>query len=141
MNKMGFGFMRFPKKDPDVEDSYDFEVGKAMADAFLAAGGRVFDSAYTYLNGWSEKALKECVTSRHPREAYLISTKMPGYQCKSYEDCQKYFDESLERCGVDYFDIYLLHWLNKSSYMPVWSMPQVPGPFVSWLQIRASALQ
>ena len=38
MNKMGFGFMRFPKTDPDVEDSYDFEVGKAMADAFLAEG-------------------------------------------------------------------------------------------------------
>ncbi len=27
-----------------------------------------------------------------------------------------YFTEQLERCGVEYFDVYLLHWLNRENY-------------------------
>lgn len=35
---------------------------------------------------------------------------------RSAQDCQRYFDEQRERCGVDYFDVYLLHWLNQKNY-------------------------
>lgn len=35
---------------------------------------------------------------------------------KSYNECQTYFNEQLRRCGVDYFDVFLLHWLNEKNY-------------------------
>lgn len=41
-----------------------------MVDTFLEQGFNYFDIAHGYLNGKSELALKECLTSRHKREEY-----------------------------------------------------------------------
>lgn len=41
-----------------------------MVDTFLEQGFNYFDTAHGYLNGKSELALKECLTSRHKREEY-----------------------------------------------------------------------
>ncbi len=116
MNKMGFGFLRLPVTDPKVPDSYDLNLLNRMVDYFLEHGGRYFDTAYTYLNGKSEWALRECLVKRHPRESFLLADKLPGYLMTSHEDCRKYFEEQLERCQVSYFDVYLLHWLNSKNY-------------------------
>lgn len=112
MNKLGFGFLRLPKK----EDSYDWELLNAMTDWFMEQGGSYFDTCYTYLNGQSEEAIHRCVVSRKPRESFQLANKIPGYLCKSYSDCQKFFDEECRRCGVDYFDVLMLHWLNGENY-------------------------
>lgn len=40
----------------------------------------------------------------------------PSWKVTSFEDRQRYFLEQCERCGVDYFDVYLLHWLNQENY-------------------------
>ncbi len=111
-NKLGFGFLRLPK---DAE-GYDWDAVRQMVDIFLARGGTYFDTCYTYLDGQSEEGIRRCLAERHPRERFQLAEKLPGYLCKSYEDARKFFDEELKRCGVAYFDVYMLHWLNARHY-------------------------
>ena len=113
MNKLGFGFLRLPMLEKDGE--IDLERLNEMVDVYLQHGKKYFDTAYTYLNGKSEWAIRESVVKRHSREEFLLADKLPGYQMKSYEDCRRCFEVQLERCGVDYFDVYLLHWLNGAN--------------------------
>ena len=112
MNKLGFGFLRLPSR----ESSYDWEQINDMVDRFLALGGRYFDTCYTYLDGQSEEAIRRCLVARKPRESFELAEKLPGYLCRSYEDCGRFFNEELTRCGVDFFDVFMLHWLNGNNY-------------------------
>ncbi len=112
MNKLGFGFLRLPKSG----ETFDWPLLEQMVDAFLAGGGTYFDTAYTYLDGMSEEGLRRCVVQRYPRERFQIADKLPGYLVKKPEDMQQMFEEQLCRCGVDYFDVYMLHWLNRKNY-------------------------
>ena len=116
MNKLGFGFLRLPLKEGGTPEEYDWASISKMVDAYLALGGRVFDTCYTYLDGHSEEAVRRCVAERIPRNRYILVEKLPGYYCKTYEDCERYFNEELERCGVDRFDIFMIHWLNPENY-------------------------
>ena len=52
----GFGFMRLPMKDGEI----DLTETSKMVDAFLDAGFNYFDTAHGYLQGKSETALKAC---------------------------------------------------------------------------------
>ena len=70
--KFGFGCMRLPMKDGEV-DTAEFS---SMVDAFLEAGFHYFDTARGYLDGRSERALRKCLTSRYPREAYILTDKL-----------------------------------------------------------------
>ena len=116
MNKTGFGFLRLPRVDSSDETCIDYEVLNPMVDCFLKQGGNYFDTAYTYLDGISEEALRKAVVERYPRNAFRIADKLPGWKVKSHDECDLYFDEQLARCGVDYFDVYLIHWLNQLNY-------------------------
>ena len=108
IKKLGFGAMRFPKKD----DRPDIELIKKMVDRFLEAGFTYFDTAWAYPD--SEKALKEALVDRYPREKYLLATKMaPWSGCKTKEEAYAQFDSSLEATGAGYFDFYLLHNLGE----------------------------
>lgn len=112
MNKLGFGFLRLPFAGEEI----DYALLNQMVDLFLEKGGRYFDTAYTYLDGKSEIAIKKAVVDRHDRDNFILADKLPGYLIKSYEECYRYFDEQLKRCGVTYFDVYMLHWLNAKNY-------------------------
>ena len=114
MNKTGFGFLRPPWLGPAEEKQIDYTKLNRIVDRFLELGGTVFDTAYTYLGGLSEEAIRKSLVERHPRDRYVLVDKLPGYLAKA--DCQAYFDESLRRCGVTYFDRYLLHWLTAENY-------------------------
>lgn len=116
MNKTGFGFLRLPKLDGNDDKSVDYAVLNGLVDAFLERGGDYFDTAYTYLGGVSEEALRRSVVERYPRERFRIADKLPGYKVKEPDQCRDFFEESLRRCGVDYFDVYMLHWLNERNY-------------------------
>jgi len=116
MNKTGFGFLRLPRLDQNDETSVDYELLNQLVDTYLSLGGIYFDTAYTYLSGVSEEALRKSLVERHPRDRFQIATKLPGYKVKSHEECWEYFDVQLKRCGVDYFDVYMLHWLNNKNY-------------------------
>ena len=112
MNKLGFGFLRLPK----VGESYDWDTLNRMVDAYMAGGGNYFDTCYTYLEGNSDAGIKRCVADRKERSSFRLAQKLPGYSCKSDEDLQRYFDESLQRCGVEYFDVLMLHCLTIKNY-------------------------
>ena len=112
MNKLGFGFLRLPERDGQI----DYEVLNRMVDDYIALGGRYFDTAYTYLDGQSEVAIGKALTSRYPREAFELTDKLPGYMAETREDCRRMFAESAARCGVEYFDTYMLHWLCGKHY-------------------------
>lgn len=116
MNKTGFGFLRLPRLDPTDEKSVDDQLLRAMVDRFMTLGGSYFDTAYTYLGGASEEALCRTVVQRYPRGSFQIADKLPGYQVKCKEDNRFFFEESLRRCGVSFFDVYLLHGLNEENY-------------------------
>ena len=105
MPKIGFGLMRLPETDGDI----DLDKVCKMVDAYMDAGFNYFDTAYVYHGGNSEKTVKEAIIKRHPRDSFTIATKLPAWSIHSFEDRDKIFNEQLERCGVDYFDYYLLH--------------------------------
>lgn len=110
--KFGFGCMRLPMKDGEVDE---VEFTK-MVDTFLENGFRYFDTAHGYLEGKSEPALRACLTSRYPREAYLLTDKLSNDFFKTEEDIRPFFESQLQACGVEYFDFYLMHAITKDSY-------------------------
>ncbi len=65
----GFGCMRLPMKNGNI----DTAQMNQMVDIFLAGGLNYFDTAHGYLGGKSETALRECLTSRYPREQYILT--------------------------------------------------------------------
>ena len=113
MNKLGFGFLRLPL---DENGEPQWTLIENMVDEFIAGGGTYFDTAYTYLDGKSEQAVKKALVERHPRSSFRLADKMPSWKVTCLEDRDRYFKEQCERCGVDFFDVYLLHWLNRENY-------------------------
>lgn len=101
----GFGCMRLPLKDGEI----DLAETSRMVDYFLEQGFNYFDTAHGYLQGRSETALKACLTSRHPRDSYILTNKLTGTFFKTEADIRPFFQSQLEACGVDYFDFYLMH--------------------------------
>lgn len=101
----GFGFMRLPM----IGGNVDIPQTMQMVDTFLANGFNYFDTAHGYINGKSELAIKECLTSRYPRESYILTNKLSGNFFAKQEDIRPLFQQQLDACGVDYFDFYLMH--------------------------------
>lgn len=97
--------MRLPTKNGEVDN----EQVCQMVDAFLDAGFNYFDTAHGYLGGKSELALRDCLTSRYPRESYFLVDKLTNFYFKSEAEIRPFFENQLEWCGVDYFDLYLMH--------------------------------
>lgn len=110
--KLGFGLMRLPKT---ADGKIDIERSAHMVDEVLANGFYYFDTAYVYDGGDSERAVKEILTKRHPREEWCLATKLPGTRVKVKEDRDRMFNEQLDRTGAGYFDFYLLHGINKNN--------------------------
>ena len=110
--KLGFGLMRLPKL---ADGTTDIEQVKRMVDDFIAAGGTYFDTAYVYDGGGSERAAKEALVDRYPREAFTLATKLNAGVASDAENAKEQFRISLERTGAGYFDYYLLHAIGKGN--------------------------
>lgn len=111
-NKLGFGCMRLKM----VDDKVDYQEFNAMIDAFIAAGFNYFDTAHGYIDGKSEIAIRDCLTSRYKREDYVLADKLSEWYFEKEEDIIPLFESQLQACGVDYFDVYLFHCLTRTSY-------------------------
>lgn len=114
--KLGFGCMRLPLTDKDDPAKVDLEQVCRMVDAFLEKGFAYFDTAYMYHNFQSECVMRKALVERYPRERYTLATKLPVMFLKQEDDQERIFNEQLEKCGVDYFDYYLIHNLGVSHY-------------------------
>ena len=108
----GFGYMRLPMQGEEV----DLEQTRKMVDTFLDAGFNYFDTAHGYLQGKSEEGIKSCLSSRYPRETYVLTDKLTMAYFKKQEDIRPFFESQLEICGVDYFDFYLMHAQNAEIF-------------------------
>lgn len=112
LSLLGFGTMRLPVSEEGIID--EAQVA-AMTDYALAHGINYFDTAYPYHNGESERVIGR-VLRAHPRDSYYLATKYPGQRFSAEEqNPAKIFEEQLEKCGVDYFDFYLLHNVNEKT--------------------------
>lgn len=111
--KFGFGCMRM---QCDAKGEVDMENFCAMVDCFLDAGFNYFDTAHVYFDGRSELALKEGLTSRYPRDRFVLTNKLSSSCFEKEEDILPFFQEQLDACGVEYFDFYLFHAMNAAYY-------------------------
>lgn len=116
MKKLGFGAMRFPLLDKNDVKSIDYEQVCKMFDAFLEQGFIYVDTAYMYHDYESERMVKRALVERHPRESFVLADKLPVMMINTKEEQEQVFQEQLKKCGVEYFDYYLLHCLNKKNY-------------------------
>ena len=126
LSRLGFGAMRLPllpgRKEPTAIDEAQVD---AMVDYAMAHGVNYFDTAHPYHGGLSERVLGRSL-ARYPRRSWYLADKYPGHQIAQRYDPAAIFEEQLERCGVDYFDFYLLHNVYENSiqvYMdPQWGI-------------------
>ncbi|MFF7645648.1 aldo/keto reductase [Streptomyces canus] len=84
----------------------DAEAEGAVATA-LESGYRLVDTATNYRN---ETGVGRGVAAAGvPREEILVTTKLPGRH-HGYEETLASFEESRARLGLEYVDLYLIHW-------------------------------
>lgn len=111
IKKLGFGLMRLPMIGEDV----DIEQTKKMVDLFLSKGFTYFDTAYGYLGGKSEMAIKTALVDRYPRESYQLATKLPAWAGRQDRGGGPGHAGHLPCAhGAGYFDFYLLHNLGDN---------------------------
>ncbi len=116
--KLGFGLMRLPLHSAEATD-IDQEQLCRMVDMFLEAGFTYFDTSWAYHNGSSESAIRECLVKRHPRDSFLLASKLPTFAISKESEVEEIFQQQLDRCGVEYFDYYLLHNVNSMRYRQI----------------------
>lgn len=96
MPQLGFGVWRVP----------DEQATDAVTNA-IEVGYRLIDTAMIYRNEVGVgRAIKQ---SSVPREELFITTKVWNSD-HGYDNTLRAFDESLDRLGLDYVDLYLIHW-------------------------------
>ena len=113
MPKLGFGLMRLPEKDGEL----DLEQLCKMVDAYMTSGMNYFDTAYMYCGGKSESIIKKALVERYPRDSFTLTTKLPQWMMEEGIDGRdRIFNEQLARTGAGYFDYYLLHDIGQDHY-------------------------
>ena len=95
MPALGFGVYQIPAEDTE----------QAVSEA-LAAGYRLLDTAASYGN--EDGVGKAIAQTGIPREELFVTTKL-WIQSGGEEAAKRAFAESLERLGLDYVDLYLIH--------------------------------
>ncbi len=110
---LGFGAMRLPLL-PDGK-TIDEETVSAMTDYAIKNGVNYFDTAFPYHGGMSEIVMGK-VLSKYKRSDFYLASKYPGHQIADKYDPADIFEKQLKKCGVDYFDFYLLHNVYELSY-------------------------
>ena len=98
---LGFGMMRLPREQEDVDRLVDYAI---------AHGVNYFDTAPMYGGGRNE-GVTGATLSRYPRDKYYVATKMSNQNQAlwSFEKSKEMYENSFRQLRVDYIDYYLLH--------------------------------
>ena len=111
LSALGLGAMRLPTM---ADGSVDEAQVREMVDYAIKNGVNYFDTAWPYHGGMSERIMGR-VLKHYPRESFYLADKFPGHQISATYDPAATFEEQLRRCGVEYFDFYLLHNVYEKS--------------------------
>ena len=140
LSRLGFGCMRLPLKE---DKSIDEDELQRMVDYAIEHGVNYFDTAWPYHGGMSEICIGKAL-AKHPREKWLLANKYPGHQIAASYHPAEIFEEQLKKCGVEYFDFYLLHNVYENSigvYMdPKWDILNYAGDSMEFCQIQMNYL-
>ncbi|ERJ13345.1 aldo/keto reductase [Haloplasma contractile] len=109
---LGFGCMRFPTTE---EGKIDREQSIEMLDCSYQNGLNHFDTAAPYHGGESEEFMGDYL-KKYSRDSFTVSTKLPVWEVKEYDDFEKILDRQLNKLQLEYIDFYLLHALNKDTW-------------------------
>ena len=108
--KIGFGTWSIGGKS--FSDPSSDEKSMAALHSALELGYTHFDTAEIYANGHAEELVGEAIrASGKKREDLLITSKVAPRHLR-YEDVLTACHQSLHRLGMEYIDIYLIHWPN-----------------------------
>ena len=127
LSSLGMGNMRLPTLNggPAIDEA----TARPILEYAYQSGINYYDTAYSYHGGASERFVGK-VMGQFPRDTWYLASKMPGHMMnwkngklgfQGYMVGSKatapsdIFEEQLEKCGVDYFDFYLLHNLSEAS--------------------------
>lgn len=110
LSQLGFGTMRLPMADGVIDEAQVTDMVRLA----MENGVNYFDTAWPYHGGESERVIGR-VLAQYPRESWYLATKYPGHQISSSYDPAAIFEEQLCKCGVEYFDFYLLHNVYENS--------------------------
>jgi len=104
------GFGTYPLRGND---------GVAAIASAIEVGYRLLDTAVNYEN---EREVGEAIRrAAVPRDELFVTSKLPGRH-HGYDDAIGSTRESLQRLGVEYLDLHLIHWPNPSvgKYVEAW---------------------
>ena len=117
IKKLGFGFMRLPTLPGKPESDIDIEQVKKMVDLYMGRGFTYYDTAFGYHGGQSEVAIRLAVAERFDRDKFQVTTKLPVREKLTQDDLKKMTQTSLDRAGLEYFDLYFLHGIGRGLEM------------------------
>jgi len=127
ISTLGMGNMRLPTVGE--RGPIDEEKAREIIEYAYEHGVNYFDTAYGYHGGESERFVGK-VLNQYPRASWHLATKIPGHMMHFSNGRLEFsgymtghtvaspaalFEEQLEKCGVGYFDFYLLHNLCETS--------------------------
>src|SRR5699024_10141279 len=107
LSTLGMGCMRLPRNSASDADVNEAETARMVA-CDMERGVNYYDTAWGYHEGNSETVMGR-VLAKYPRESFYLVTKFPGYDLANMPKVKEIFPRQLEKCGVDYFDFYLIH--------------------------------
>jgi hypothetical protein len=131
LSSLGMGCMRLPSTSRDWGAPIDEEAAMELIDHAYKNGVNYFDTSWFYHGGDSERFIGEAL-KRYPRDSWYLASKIAGmmmrkvdgkYQLsgsnkdnRTFYNPADIFEYQLNRCGVDYFDFFMLHNVSEGSY-------------------------
>jgi uncharacterized protein len=116
VSALGFGTMRLPTLGTDMISPVNEVEAIRMIRYAIDHGVNYLDTAYGYHLGNSEKVVGKALQDGY-RGKIKLSTKLPIDMIRQKEEFDRVFNEQLERLQTDKIDCYLLHGLNKNSWL------------------------
>ncbi|MBE6555166.1 MAG: oxidoreductase [Ruminococcaceae bacterium] len=107
ISALGLGAMRLPVMGENNTEINDAAVAEMVAYA-MENGINYYDTAWGYHGGKSEISIGGALAG-YARESFYLADKFPGYDLANFGREREIFPRQLEKCGVSYFDFYLLH--------------------------------